>query len=275
MNSTIPGLKMFREKNLCYYISAHNIQQDWLIMVHGFTQNHALFNRQVAYFQENYQLLLIDLRGHGNSADHPGPFGVEEYTDDLEYILNSAGIEHASYWGTHTGAAIGLAFVNRQPKRIKSLIMEGAVIPGFDMPSVTSAIQEAKRTAISSGVNAALKIWFDNAGWFDIIRKKNIQCRCREHKNLIYEFTGNPWITGLIPRETVPVMDILASIRQPVLLYNGEFDLDDFKKAAAILEESLPRVRRLVIEEAGGFPCWEYPDVVNASVSEFLLSLHG
>ena len=55
-----------------------------------------------------------------------------------------------------------------------------------------------------------------------------------------------------------------------MLLINGEHDLDDFMQVAKELASSLPDVRRVIVPNAGGFPFWEYPAVVNTCVNRFL-----
>jgi pimeloyl-ACP methyl ester carboxylesterase len=59
-------------------------------------------------------------------------------------------------------------------------------------------------------------------------------------------------------------------IRQPIFIYNGKDDLDDFKNAAQYLVDGLPCGRLEVIPGAGGFPAWENPPVVNHLVRGFL-----
>jgi len=56
--------------------------------------DHHYFSEQVKYFQNRgYNLLLTDLRGHGESSDAAGPYGMEEYADDIVHILDDAGLE--------------------------------------------------------------------------------------------------------------------------------------------------------------------------------------
>jgi pimeloyl-ACP methyl ester carboxylesterase len=55
-----------------------------------------------------------------------------------------------------------------------------------------------------------------------------------------------------------------------VLLVNGEHDLPEFLELADQLAGALPDAERARIDEAGGFPLWEFPDRVNARVRRFL-----
>ena len=247
----------------------------WITMVHGFTHNSGYFSTHVSDFQKDFRILLTDLRGHGQSAGAAGPYGIEEYTDDILEILDEIGIEKTHYWGTHTGSAVGLVLALRCPGRISSLLLEGPFLPGFPMPRTGELIDRARAIAQSKGINAALEDWLNHADWFAYIREHSLVCRAKEHRAMLSEFSGNPWLSDLVPRQVSPVSERLGDIDQPVLVYNGKYDMDDFKQAALQLEDSLPNVRREEILEAGGFPAWENPQVVSALVRGFLTERAG
>lgn len=243
----------------------------WLVMVHGASQHSGVFSAQVEAFRTSHRLLLIDLPGHGRSASVAGPYGLLEYAEGVLAALDRAGVGEMHFWGTHTGAGVGLLLATgSQRRRFSSLILDGAVLPGVDLPSVSEAINRAKATARASGVEAARREWFDRSAWFDVMRANPVQCRCAEHLRMVSGFAGGPWLDPSAPRPLASIEDRLRDIGSPVLLVNGEHDLDDFLMVAERLEKNLPNVRRHVIPDAGGFPLWEYPDRVNAGVKEFL-----
>ncbi|HEX2908613.1 MAG TPA: alpha/beta fold hydrolase [Phototrophicaceae bacterium] len=242
----------------------------WLTLVHGFSHHQGYFSAQVANFQADYRLLLVDFRGHGGSSAVPGPYGIEEYADDVLAALTAAGVDQTHYWGTHTGTAIGLVIAHRQPERLLSLVLESPVLPGFAMPEVTRLLNRARTIAQAEGVEAAKRDWFDHAGWFDYIRAHPKRCRARDHWELVQAFEAAPWLSPQQPRPVTPIADYLPTIPLPTLLYNGAADLSDFKQAAAALETGLPHVQRREIAEAGGFAGWENPQAVKAIVSQFL-----
>lgn len=86
-----------------------------IVLVHGITQNNNIFKSQVEYFKNEFNLLLLDLRGHGRSSHLDGSYGVEEYTDNIQAIFNKLSLLNIIYWGTHTGTAIGLNLYLRNP----------------------------------------------------------------------------------------------------------------------------------------------------------------
>lgn len=242
----------------------------WLTLVHGASQHMGLFSAQVAAFRARYRLLLIDLPGHGGSVRMPGPYGFGEHAEAVLRAMDRAGVAQTHFWGTHTGAAAALLLAVRMPRRFLSLILDGAVLPGIDVPSVTAAIDRARATAKARGLTVARDEWFETAAWFDVIRRRPDECRAAGHRALIDAFAGGPWLSPIPPAPVAPVLDSLGSLDMPVLLVNGEHDLPDFIAMAEVLAQRLPAVRRVVIPGGGGFPLWEFPETVNAIVSDFL-----
>ena len=261
---------MMKNSTDCRVIDTSRRSDPWIIMVHGFTHNSNYFSAQVSDFRNEYRIFLPDLRGHGKSASATGPYGIEEYADDILESLDDAGIEKAHYWGTHTGSAIGLVLALRCPERFDTLILEGTFLPGYPMPRVGELISRARTIAQSKGVEKALEDWFNHADWFAYIREHPQVCRAKEHKAMTFEFTGIPWLSNLAPREVTPIIECLGEIDQPSLVYNGMYDLADFKRVALHLKSVLPNVQCEDIAGAGGFPGWENPKLVNSLVRNFL-----
>jgi len=245
----------------------------WLVMVHGMSQDHRVFSSQVETFRSRFRLLLVDLPGHGASATVGGPYGHVEFTNHVRGALKSLGVEHTHYWGTHTGATVGLLLAATCQRLVLSLILEGPLIPGGNPPVVADAIERAKSLARAEGLDKAIEAWWTDGCWFDHMRSHPDRCRAQDHLAIVREFGGRPWLEDAI---AVPVKDIrarLPRISTPTLIYNGAADHPEFMAAADSIESLLPCATRGVIPDSGGFPAWENPRQTNSLVSEFLASL--
>jgi pimeloyl-ACP methyl ester carboxylesterase len=148
----------------------------------------------------------------------------------------------------------------QHPQLIASMILDGAILPGVDLPYVTARFARAE--------------WFRESRWFDVIRERPTECRAKEHWDLIAEFSGRPWLDPSVPEPVPSIRPALARIAQPVLLVNGEHDVEDFIRVADELESSMKNVRRVTVPGAGGFPLWEFPAEVNSLVRKFLEALN-
>lgn len=101
-----------------------------LIWSHGLTASRAYSRRQLAPLAHEYQLVLYDQRGHGDStpATDPAAYDPEAMAADIGAILDALGLAYAIVGGDSMGAATALLFALRHPERVAALILS---IPAF------------------------------------------------------------------------------------------------------------------------------------------------
>ncbi|UZD21845.1 alpha/beta hydrolase [Algoriphagus halophytocola] len=107
-------------------------EKDWVVFVHGAGGSSAVWFKQLRDFKEQYNLLLIDLRGHGKSSDFPISMTNKDYTfeavtRDIIEVLDYESIGSAHFAGVSLGTIIVRQLAELQPDRVRSLIMAGAV----------------------------------------------------------------------------------------------------------------------------------------------------
>ncbi|NHJ32098.1 MAG: alpha/beta fold hydrolase [Asgard group archaeon] len=77
--------------------------------------------------KNDYQLVLVDLRGHGKS-DKPHDekfYSMVEFDADIITIMDELGIKKAHFWGYSFGGHIGLRLTKYHPERFLSFILGG------------------------------------------------------------------------------------------------------------------------------------------------------
>lgn len=243
--------------------------QPWLAMVHGMSQDHRYFSKQVERFRPHYRILLIDLPGHGLSSMMHGPYGHLEFARHVEQILDTPTVAPVHYWGTHTGGTVGVLLGLERPSLFRSLLLESPSVPGQNPKIVTELLSAARAKAREAGIEAALEQWWQSSCWFDQIRANPDQCRAAEHLEIVSEFSGQPWIEEA---DTKPVPALSpATSAPPSLIYQGEFDHPDFGEAARDVCRLLVGSEHQVLPGLGGFPAWEAPDEVNAVAAQLFL----
>ncbi len=255
---------------LINYKYIKNCKNQSIVFVHGFTQNQAIFNKQIEYFSDNFNCLTLDLRGHGKS-DHNGPFGIEEYTDDIIELLQYLEIDDFIYWGTHTGTAIGLNLYLKKVFSIRLFIFEGVVIPGYNTPGINKNISRAKSIILEKGIDLAINDWFTHSEWFEYMQKYPEETRCKDHFKILKSFNGKPWLSKDVPKKTIDITNKISSFNIPILAYNGRYDMTEFYEMTKILNRN-QMVESIIIPNAGGFPLWENPDTVNKQVADWIFS---
>src|SRR5690606_470306 len=113
-------------------VFSHSVSKEWVVFIHGAGGSSAVWFKQLKDFKEKYNLLLIDLRGHGKSADLPQAIYNEEYTfegvtKDVIEVLDHLHIPPAHFMGVSLGTIIVRQLAELERWRVKSLVMAGAV----------------------------------------------------------------------------------------------------------------------------------------------------
>ncbi len=117
---------------LYYKEFVHPQSTEWVVFIHGAGGSSAVWYKQLKDFKKEFNLLLIDLRGHGKSADLPQAIWEERYTfeavtNDIIEVLDHIKIPPAHFMGASLGTIIARQLAELEPQRVKSLVMAGAI----------------------------------------------------------------------------------------------------------------------------------------------------
>ncbi len=117
---------------LYYSIHSHSKSADWVTFIHGAGGSSSIWYKQIRDFQKHFNVLLIDLRGHGKSKK---PFyeKLKQYSfdvigDEVVDVLNHLKVKSTHFVGISLGTIVIRELTERFPERSKSLIMGGAVM---------------------------------------------------------------------------------------------------------------------------------------------------
>lgn len=240
-----------------------------LVLLHGFVQNRKIFDKQIAYFESKYEVHPLDLRGHGLNSNHEGPFGNEEYTDDVQKYFDEHRLHHVIFWATHTGTGVGINLYLRNSAYIDRMILEGVVIPGIDTPDIDRNIRRTKRVAAEKGLPEAYSDWVENSDWYQYMNSNPIRARKEEHYAIVKEFAGKPWFDCKPGKSVRDMRGELHNIKCKCLIYNGEYDMSEFIRMSRLFKDAT-HCEAEKIPASGGFPLWENYKYVNDLVEKWL-----
>lgn len=105
---------------------------DWVVFVHGAGGSSSIWFRQLKAFKAKFNVLLIDLRGHGKSKDlfkkyYQDDYSFEMISEDILQVLDHLNIDKAHFIGVSLGTIIIRTLAELQPERVKSAILCGAI----------------------------------------------------------------------------------------------------------------------------------------------------
>jgi pimeloyl-ACP methyl ester carboxylesterase len=94
-----------------------------LVLVHGFTGSRDDFADVVPELTDLGRLVVVDQRGHGDSANPGAGYTLDQLADDLHGLLDAAGVARADLLGHSLGGMVALRFALAHPERMASLIL--------------------------------------------------------------------------------------------------------------------------------------------------------
>jgi pimeloyl-ACP methyl ester carboxylesterase len=97
-----------------------------LVMVHGNGGSIADMRAQIAHFRRRYQVIAMDSRDQGKSADSPDTITYEKMTDDLAALLDHVKVGPVNVLGWSDGGIEALLLGIRHPAKVKKLVAMAA-----------------------------------------------------------------------------------------------------------------------------------------------------
>src|SRR5215475_3637443 len=100
-----------------------------LVLQHGFT--HSLkrwyLHGYVESLRNDYELVLIDARGHGGSdkPHDPSAYTLAQRAGDVVAVLDDLGRATAFFWGYSMGGRVGFGLAKYAPERIAAFVLGG------------------------------------------------------------------------------------------------------------------------------------------------------
>jgi pimeloyl-ACP methyl ester carboxylesterase len=117
------------------HYKTHLIAEDapWVVFVHGAGGSSSIWFMQIKEFVKHFNILLVDLRGHGRSkqiaaAKEDRHYNFADVTRDVIDVLDELHIERAHFIGISLGTILIRNLSEMAPERVESMIMGGAII---------------------------------------------------------------------------------------------------------------------------------------------------
>ena len=231
-----------------------------ILCSHGYSATLEMWRGQVATLSRHHQLILWDMRGHGqtDSPDDPSAYSEEATVADMAALRDVAGAERAILCGMSLGGYMSLGFCRVHPERVRALLLVDTG-PGFKNDDARAAWnQRALETASA----------FETEGLAALQSRSRemAMSRHRSAKGLAHA------ARGMLAQSDAQIMKSLPAIQVPALVIVGGDDTP-FLAAADYMAAKIPNARKTVIPHAGHASNLDQPEIFNQVAAEFLESL--
>ncbi|MDZ5473844.1 alpha/beta hydrolase [Bacillus sp. 31A1R] len=102
----------------------------WVTFIHGAGGSSSIWYKQLKEFKNHFNVLLVDLRGHGKSGKGDWKKGdsFDQVSEEVVKVLNHLHIKTTHFVGISLGTIVIQTIARKHPDRISSMILGGAVI---------------------------------------------------------------------------------------------------------------------------------------------------
>lgn len=126
------GLKKFKDL-LNYYSYEHAVSTQWVTFVHGAGGSSAIWYKQLRDFKKHFNVLILDLRGHGDSksvikSTFNKKYTFDAITEDIVEVIDHLQIKKSHFVGISLGTILIRNLAEKKPSLVSSMIMGGAII---------------------------------------------------------------------------------------------------------------------------------------------------
>lgn len=247
---------------IVYYTSGKE-NSEWVLFLHAAFVNHNMFQPQIQYFENKYNILAVDIIGHGKSTDTKKGDCLEKMSAWIYDIMSVEKIKKIHLVGISLGAVLAQDFANRYPEAVNSLACFG----GYDINNFDKKMQ--KENSISQ-MRMMLKA-FVSIKWFAKANKK-ISAFTPQAQNDFYgmniEFQKKSFLYLASLGSMVNVFQTKPRT-YPVLIGCGAFDIPMELKAVEDWKSREPQLQVVIFENAGHCVNMDAPQKFHEVMEEF------
>ncbi|MBX2825951.1 MAG: alpha/beta fold hydrolase [Gammaproteobacteria bacterium] len=240
-------------------------------MAHSLGCNLHMWDPQMASLEPDFDIVRLDMRGHGLSDAPPGPYTLDELADDVIAVMDKLKIAQTHWVGLSIGGMIGQSLLLRYPERFLSAALCDTMSALPDGASVIwdERIKKVESDGLGSIKQATLERWFtagflsSGAPGVDAVAAQIDQA----------SDTGYVGCSQAISK--LNFIEQLADIKTKILIIAGAEDMATPVSASQAMQERLPDSELVIIDDAAHIANVEQVDAFNAALVPFLRSAAG
>ena len=222
-----------------------------VVLAHGFSDDGLCWTPVAKQLEAEYDLIMVDARGHGRSDGPESGYGSAESAADLAGLIEALQLDHPAILGHSMGAATALVLAGLYPDLPRTILLEDPP-PWWLPPAPTPNEDTGPRRAFG--------------GWIVELKRKTraeMITACREQSPTWPEEEFGPWADAKLrlsfnvlnpgERQSVDWPETVKQITVPTLLITADADLGAIvpPEGALALQKMLPQTQVVNIPQAG------------------------
>jgi esterase len=258
-----------------HYVEWGNAAAPPLLCLHGITQTAHSWDEVAADLANDYRVLSLDQRGHGDSDWAPdGDYTRQTQAADIDAITDALGLRQFILAGMSMGGINAITFTARHPEKVRALIIVD-VSPEIQ----TRGVENIRHFIQAPDELDSFEAFVERAHQFNPRRSlDNIRSRLSHNLKQLpngkwtwkYDKALRSGERGFQASALLNLWDDVRAIRCPTLVIKGgESDILSAESATK-LQAAIPGSRLAVVPGAGHSVMGDNPVAFVAAAREFL-----
>jgi pimeloyl-ACP methyl ester carboxylesterase len=255
------------------YIDMGNPTGQPVVLIHGYTDNARDWVPMLPYLSPGLRLILVDIRGHGQSSKPECCYGRLDFAYDIKLLLDGLGVKKADIIGHSLGSIIAQTFAEYWPDMTSHVVLiasTGGHPPGArrQAPQFDFAAEIRKLKEPIEADSPFMVAWWDSPTPVDpdFIRRQRKDAAA---------IPLRVWLAVLdqglsSDNDYAELQRTLPRLKAPTLLIWGSKDPIMEEPVRRTLRSALPHAKVRIFEGLGHNPFWEDPQGVAAVIDAFL-----
>lgn len=237
-----------------------------VILIHPVGHDLTYWADQIDALQPHYDVIALDLPGHGRSPVAAEPLSFVGISDRLARLVASLGKGAVHVVGISVGGMIAQSFALAYPDKVRSLslIATAATFADVVRDGMRARAETVEQGGMAAVLHSSLERWFTPE-----TRARRPDLIERISRTML---ANNPEVHAAMWRmiATFEVLPRLAEIVCPTLVLVGDKDPSTPPSAAALIAENIAGAQLVVLTNTSHIAMLESPAAVNAELLRFL-----
>jgi pimeloyl-ACP methyl ester carboxylesterase len=236
-----------------------------LVFIHGWSNNKSIWDTQVSYFSEKYNVVTIDLAGYGASGNNRNNWTMSAFGDDVVAVINKLKLKQVVLVGFSMGGPVVVETAKKIPELVSGIVLVD-ILQNIEMEYSTEMIENMKNYFMDIVSNPSQE---KLEGTFF---KRNIKESFQRTLGMLESASQVGWEEMVVEKfrwENDDCIESLKMIKAPIVAINSDTqptNVEAFRKY-------IPSFNVRIMKDVGHVVMWDAPEEFNRLLEESIQEL--
>ena len=250
------------------YEFIENVGKPVLVFSNSLGSDLTMWDPQVEYFRNDFQIIRYDKRGHGNSSPFEGPYSFDMLENDVIKILDELKINKAHFIGLSMGGMTSIGLALKYPERFDKMVCcaARADMPPPAIEAWDQRIAVVKEKGSDGFVQGSLERWFSES----FMKETSNENIIKKASEMIRKTSVNGYVGSCEAIKKLNYLREIGKVKNDFLFVSGEKDVGAPALAMEEMHHLTPNSKYICITDVAHVFNLEKPNEVNKILAEFL-----